>query len=207
VISVSWLHIFVSRVRALFRNRPLERELNDELRSHIEMLVDANIRNGMTSADARHAAMRAFGGVEQVKEIYRDRRGLPFVDNLGQDVRYSFRMMRQNLGFTVVAVLSLALGIGANTAIFSLVDAVMLKYLPVERPRELLNVAIADIGSLTNPIWEQLRDHQNVFSGIFAWGHSRFNLSAGERRSMRRVCSPAAISSALWESAPFSAAF
>jgi putative ABC transport system permease protein len=176
---MSLLRILASRFLGLFRKSGRERDLDREIRTHIELLVEANLRRGMTPGDARHAAMRDFGGVEQVKEVYRERRGLVFVETLLQDIRYGFRMMRQNRAFTAVAVLSLALGIGANTAIFSLVDAVMLKYLPVERPGELLQVIGGGDQELTNPIWEQLRNRQDVFSGVFAWGNWRFNLSTG----------------------------
>jgi len=101
------------------------------------------------------------------------------LDTLGQDLRYALRNLKNNPAFATVAILSLALGIGANTAIFSIVDAVMLKDLPVERPQELLQVKIGRNDSFTNPIWEQLRDHQDVFSGVFAWGAHRFNLASG----------------------------
>jgi putative ABC transport system permease protein len=176
---MSLLRILTSRFLGLFRKRARERDLDREIRTHIEMLVAANLRRGMTPADARYAAMRDFGGVEQVKQAYRERRGLLFVETIFQDIRYAFRMMRQNRAFAAMAVLSLALGIGANTAIFSLVDAVMVKYLPVERPKELLQVIMGGDKELTNPIWEQVRDQQDVFSGVFAFAPARFNLSAG----------------------------
>ncbi|HKO04632.1 MAG TPA: ABC transporter permease [Candidatus Acidoferrales bacterium] len=107
--------------------------------------------------------------------------------NLGQDIRYSLRMLRKNPGFAAVAILTLALGIGANTAIFSLIDAVMLRLLPVQRPEELVQVGMmtpkfgngGPRTSYTNPLWEELRDHQDVFSGVFAWGSSDFNLAQG----------------------------
>ncbi len=102
------------------------------------------------------------------------------LDALVQDLRYAFRALRSSPGFASVAILSLALGIGANTAIFSLIDSVILKTLPVSHPEQLLQVTMGKDGSYyTNPIWEQLRDHQDVFSGIFAYGSGRFNLSSG----------------------------
>jgi len=107
--------------------------------------------------------------------------------NLSQDIRFSLRMLRKNPGFTTVAILTLALGIGANTAIFSLIDAVMLRLLPVERPEELLQIGMmtpkfgngGPRTTYTNPLWEELRDHQDVFSGLLAWGSSSFNLARG----------------------------
>src|SRR6266849_3699645 len=101
------------------------------------------------------------------------------LDTLWQDLRYALRALRTSPGFSAVAILSLALGIGANTAMFSLIDAVMLKALPVSHPEELLQVTMATPQLFSNPIWEQIRDRQDVFSGIFAYGRWRFNLAAG----------------------------
>src|SRR5580700_3009389 len=101
------------------------------------------------------------------------------LDAMLQDVRYALRALRGSPGFAAVAILSLALGIGANTAIFSLIDSVILKTLPVAHPENLLLVSIDKSPYFTNPIWEQIRDRQDVFSGIFAYGGQRFNLAAG----------------------------
>jgi len=109
------------------------------------------------------------------------------VDRLAQDLRYALRAFRHSPGFTAIAILSLALGIGANTAIFSLIDAVLLKMLPVSHPEQLLEVVLdGDEQYFTNPLWEQLRDRQDVFSGIFARSNAQFNLaSGGEQRTVR----------------------
>src|SRR5580700_6030996 len=101
------------------------------------------------------------------------------LDALLQDLRYAIRALRSSPGFAAVAILSLALGIGANTAIFSLIDSVILKTLPVSHPEQLLQVTMGKSSSFTNPIWEQVRDRQDVFSGVFAYGGARFNLSSG----------------------------
>src|ERR1700692_1509808 len=109
------------------------------------------------------------------------------LDALFQDVRYAIRGLRSSPGFAAVAILSLALGIGANTAIFSLIDAVILKSLPVRHPEELLQVMMGKQSyvGFTNPTWKHLRDRQDVFSGIFAYGRWGFNLAAGgESRSV-----------------------
>jgi putative ABC transport system permease protein len=182
---MSSLRILVLRILATFRKGARERELDQEIRAHIELLVEENLRKGMSPTAARHAALRDFGGVEQTKEIYREHCGLLFFETLFQDIRYAFRMMRQNRVFTAVAVLSLALGIGANTAIFSFLDAVVLRSVPVEHPEQLLLVTQGGAGDswFTNPIWEQLRDHQDFFSGIFAWGGRRYNLASGGEAS------------------------
>jgi macrolide transport system ATP-binding/permease protein len=97
----------------------LENDLDEELRSHIEMAAERNLRKGMSSEDARLEALRSFGGFEQTKELYRDQRGLPVVETTFQDVRFGLRMLRRDPGFSILAILCLTLAIGANSAVFS----------------------------------------------------------------------------------------
>ena len=121
------------------------------------------------------------------------------LDSLLQDLRYAFRALRSSPGFALVAILSLALGIGANTAIFSLIDTLILKTLPVENPAELVQVNMGtDDTSFTNPIWEQVRDRQDVFRGVFAFGGARLTWRRVARRAMRKAIGSAEISSRHW---------
>jgi len=134
------LRILWSRCVALFRERSMDADLDDELRSHIDLAIEENLNRGMSSADARTAALREFGGVTQTKEEFRRQRGLPLVEVLAQDMRYATRQLRKSPGFTLTVVMTLALGIGVNTAIFTLVQGLFLRSLPVADPSRLYRI-------------------------------------------------------------------
>ncbi len=188
-----WLVVRL-RVKSLVQSKQVEADLDDELRDHIERQVEAGLARGMTPEAARTAAYRSLGGVQSVKDACRDARRVSLIDTLGRDARYGLRLLRRSPGFTAVAVLSLALGIGANTAIFQLLNALRLRPLAVERPGELVIIDIADRGTppsnyngrypdLTNPQWERLRQHADPFDGMLAWGQASVDLAArGEQQ-------------------------
>jgi predicted permease len=188
------LRAWLLRLGELLRKDRRDREFNSEMESHLKMHIEDNLRAGMAPEWARRDAMMKLGGLEQTKENYRERRGLPFLEMLVQDVRIALRMLRKNPGFTAVAILTLALGIGANSAIFQMLDALTLGSLPVRNPQEIMEVKIADMegarGSVefwgadtTNPLWEEIRRRQQAFSSIFAWSPVQYNLStSGEAR-------------------------
>jgi predicted permease len=170
----------------------MERQLQAEIEDHFYRQVADNLRAGMTEAEARRDARLKFGGLDHIKEECRDARGTAWVLSLLQDVRYALRTLRKSPGFTVTAILTLALGIGANAAIFELLDAVLLRNLPVADPSTLVQVQVrggnhgfginaGDETDLTFPLWLQIRDHQQALSGIFAWTTRGFELGAGDR--------------------------
>jgi predicted permease len=128
------------RLRSLFRNEQLDRDLSDELAAHLEMHIADNLRAGLSPEEARRRALMQLGGVEQTKESMRDRRGVPLLEAVVHDVRFGLRMLRKSPGFTAVAVLTLALGIGANVAIFTLINGLILRPLPYPQPDRVVQV-------------------------------------------------------------------
>ncbi len=138
---IDFIREWSERFRSFFRKRDLDRDLESELSSHIEMAVEEHVRRGMNPEEARRQALAGFGGVEQAKERHREARGLPGLDSMLQDLRYTFRTLKRDRGFALIAALILALGIGANVAVFSVVNTILLRPLPLANPQQLAWIA------------------------------------------------------------------
>lgn len=169
------------RLFAFFRRDKLEHELNAELQFHLEQATAENMRRGMSEAEARRTAQLSFGGVEQVKEAYRDVSRLRWLEEIWQDIRFGVRMLRKRPGFTLIAVLTLSLGIGANTAIFSLVNTALLRPLPIAQPERFVALSNSAAGRLfptfSYPNYKDIRDRTEVFSGLLAYRFAPLSLS------------------------------
>ncbi|HEY6401577.1 MAG TPA: permease prefix domain 1-containing protein, partial [Blastocatellia bacterium] len=135
---MEWLNILMARLRALFRREGVLHDIEEELRIHVEMETEENIRRGAPPDEARARALKSFGDLSRKTELGYDIRGAGWLETLWQDLRFGVRMLLKSPGFTLIVALTLALGIGANTAIFSLTDQILLRFLPVERPQELV---------------------------------------------------------------------
>ncbi|HXT33579.1 MAG TPA: ABC transporter permease [Vicinamibacterales bacterium] len=172
-------------------------DLRAEIEAHLKLAIADRVARGEDPREAAAAARRELGNVGQIQEADRELRGGRWLEYLGQDARYALRIFRRNPGFAAVAILSLALGVGANTALFQVVDAVRLRALPVADPQHLYQVRLADMDgargnfetwrpAVTYPIWRAIEARQQAFSTLFAWGTDDFSLTTGgELRSVK----------------------
>jgi predicted permease len=177
------------RLRTLLRSDRATQQLDEEMQFHLDAQISENVAAGMNPQDARHAATRLFGNPTSLKETTRETWGWVWWEQIAQDVRYGFRSLRKSPLFTTIAILTLALGIGANTAMFSLLDQVVLRLLPVSHPEQL--VIIRETGNhfgnsygpntMSWPMFEDLRDHNQVFSGMFCRFPATVNIGLADR--------------------------
>ena len=173
---MSWF----DRISNHFRDGAVSKEITREMQFHLTERADDLVASGMAPDAARREARRRFGSLAYQGERTRERDLFGWLDSLIGDVRYAVRALRMSPAFASVAILSLGLGIGANTAVFSVINALVLRSLPVNHPEELVAVVRGEGGMIfTNPLWEAIRDRQDMFSGIFATGMTSFNLTAG----------------------------
>src|SRR5690349_13512017 len=168
-----WIYTIPLRLRSLFRRNQVEQELAEEMREHMERLMEQHMARGASPEEARYAALRAMDGMEQRKEQCRDARRVRYIEDFLKDVRFALRTMSRNPVFALTAMLSLALGIGANTAIFTAVDAVLWKPLPVSHPENLVRFVAArvkrnDLIGLPATLAEALNRRSDVFDGAIA---------------------------------------
>ena len=174
-----WLRV----VQRWFQGDRLSRDIDDELAFHLEMRERELMEQGLSPEEARHAARRQFGNGTLVKEDSRQVWGFRLLDELGQDLRFAFRSFKKNPGFTALAVLTLALGIGANTAIFSAVSAVLYREIPFEDPERLLHIYETftergtNAGPVSLPNYADIRDNSQVFGQLAASQGLRYTLS------------------------------
>ncbi|HEY3742443.1 MAG TPA: ABC transporter permease [Bryobacteraceae bacterium] len=181
---------FLQRLRFRILGRKFDHDLEEEMRLHLDLRADGRIADGMSQTDADAAARRHFGNVTLLQERSREAWGWTFFDRLRQDVRYGLRALAAQPGFTITALLSLALGIGANTAIFSIINAVMLRSLPVEDPNALVQVQLGQGGDdeVNTPIWEQFQEKQRAFSGVLAYSPTQLDLTQdGQIRHLQGI--------------------
>jgi predicted permease len=193
---MSWVRVLAFRVRGLFERKRPERELDDEVRFHLDMQIEDNLKAGMEPEEARYAALRSFGAIEPMKEQYRERRAVVVIETVAQDMRYAARILRKNPGFTMTSVVVLALGIGVSSAMFSVLHTVLLRPLPYRSPEQLAmlwrELPKQNLREGRSAYWnvEQLRSQSRSFTDIAAFDGASGTLTTAddaEKISIARV--------------------
>src|SRR5215475_11752476 len=184
---IDYFRAIMARLRGLFGDHRADQELDDEIEEHIRLLIERYLSQGMKDTEAVWAARRQFGNVTLLREVNSEMRGIRFIETLFQDVRYGLWMMKKNPGFTLVAALTLSLGIGANTAIFGVVNAILLRPLPFKDPERLVMVFDREAeaaGGDRTPLGVSdlfdLREQSRSFTGIEAFEGGLYNYTGGE---------------------------
>src|SRR5258708_1422677 len=183
--SMTWFRVALSKLKGVAQKQEIAGDLKEELRSHQELLVEENIRRGLAPDDARRQALLTLGNASHIQENYRDLAGLPFLEVLVQDLRYALRMLRKSPAFAAIAIVTLALGIGANSAIFSVVNGVLLRPLPYEDPDRLMAVFSSfpsqNTGGSSPPDFRTLREQNHTLTNLSAYFGNLFNLSGADQ--------------------------
>lgn len=189
---MSRVKILGSRVKDWFLRRKVEAEFSRELATHLELLTEENVRHGMTREEAQRAARIKLGGATQLRQTNRELRGLPLLETFFQDFRFAVRGLRKNPGFALICILTLGLGIGANTAIFSVINALLLQQMPFPDPGRVVVIHRHEASSIPYPEFKDLQEQERSFELLALHRLSSMNLtSAGEpKRVVVRMCSP-----------------
>jgi macrolide transport system ATP-binding/permease protein len=180
-----WLARFRKIFQSLFRRQKIEGDLDAELQYHLEQEIESGIQGGLSPEDAKLAAQRLVGSVPLYKEECRDAWGIGVVENLMRDLRHAARMLRRTPLFTVVAIIMLALGIGANTTVFTFVENILLRSLPVRDPQQLAVLNWGEMLNLSYPNYVDFRDRNKVFSSLAAYCFNAANMSVQARENFR----------------------
>src|SRR3569833_1089503 len=180
---MDFLRTLLSRIAALAGSQRRDNDLDDDIAAHLDLLTQEHIANGMSEADARTAALRDFGGTTQAREAYRIQRGFPRLEQFARDLRYAGRQLRRSPGFTFTAVLTLALGLGANIAVFSLLNCILLRPLPVPHADELAVLSSVQNDqehgpnySFGSPFLRSLEKHHDGFESVAGYSTRPFQV-------------------------------
>lgn len=188
---ISWFHQAVQRLRSFFRRSQLDRDLDAEMSSHLELAIEENLRRGLSPEEARRQALVRFGGPQQTREQHREARGLPFLETLLHDLRFAFRTLRKSPGFTGVSILTLALGIGTTTAIFSVIYGVLLRPLPYSESSRIMAVfEVNNHGTwshLADPNFDDFRDQNHSFEAIAKYNSDTVSVSGASQPTRTMV--------------------
>jgi hypothetical protein len=182
---MSWFIRLQNSLRSLFRRRKAEADLNNELQYHLEQEIENNLQAGMPPAEAKFAAQRLIGSLSLYQEECRDARGIGFLETLVRDLNYAFRMLCHTPLFTAVAMLTLAIGIGANTTVFTFVENILLRSLPIHDPQQVDALNWGGISGISYPNYLDLRDRSTVFSSLVAYRLIAASMSTQSRDNFR----------------------